>query len=324
VQTVATAKQEMARKPTLTPTPHPTLPHAPTGVLFGHSGIDCVVGSWISVAGCSHSCGADGARTSTRTIQKYPQHGGKACPPMVKTASCNRKVCPTDCVLTPWSKWSKCSNTCGKGHKKRTRGVKWWAVGDTGKQCPGLDFEAAYMQLQTCFKIACPTPVDCEVSDWTPMTPCYNKHGCGAGGTLRRMKLVLKEPMGGGKMCPESFEPDKHKEGEVWKMSEYHACTMPNKCTGSPTHAPTAPPTPGACTVAEWEPTGAGCNQSCGSSGKMAFTRKIVSFGSNCPPLFESRPCTPLPPPCPVNCALTSWSPWSKCSNTCGKGHKQR
>jgi hypothetical protein len=32
-----------------------------------------------------------------------------------------------------------------------------------------------FMQLRPCFKQACPRPVDCEVSDWIPMTPCYDK-----------------------------------------------------------------------------------------------------------------------------------------------------
>jgi hypothetical protein len=85
-------KLQLPHTPTLAPTPHPTLPQAPTGVLFGHSGIACTVGKWSSIAGCSRSCGPDGMMTSTRPIVKYPQHGGKKCPPLVKTESCNKKV----------------------------------------------------------------------------------------------------------------------------------------------------------------------------------------------------------------------------------------
>lgn len=40
-----------------------------------------------------------------------------------------------DCVVTPWSEWSECSVTCGKGFIMKTRMIKIQAQ-NGGRRCP--------------------------------------------------------------------------------------------------------------------------------------------------------------------------------------------
>lgn len=44
-----------------------------------------------------------------------------------------------------------------------------------------------------------PTPIDCELSEWTNWSTCSVT--CGAGGFSEKYRQVLVEPMNGGKAC---------------------------------------------------------------------------------------------------------------------------
>jgi hypothetical protein len=162
------------------------------------------------------------------------------------------------------------------------------------------------------------------------MTPCYNKHGCGAGGTLRRMKLVLKEPTGGGKMCP-AWATKAISDGgeEVPKKVETAACNLP-RChhgTPAPTSSPAPTPAPtlyASCVVSAWA-LRESCSKSCGG-GLQLSTRRITTYpeagGRACPALFRRTRCNLKP--CAHDCELSSWTAWGGCSAKCGHGHRRR
>merc|ERR1719478_933536 len=76
------------------------------------------------------------------------------------------------------------------------------------------------------------------------------------------------------------------------------------------------------CEVSKWDPEE--CTKVC-ASGEQKLSRNVLTHpngGAKCLPLAAVRSCNNKP--CPVNCKLSTWSGWSKCSADCGGGVTQR
>jgi len=76
------------------------------------------------------------------------------------------------------------------------------------------------------------------------------------------------------------------------------------------------------CEVSPWTPEA--CTKKC-AGGVQKLTRSVQSHpngGSKCLPLSARKRCNLGA--CPVNCALSQWSGWSRCSSKCGGGLSQR
>jgi len=76
------------------------------------------------------------------------------------------------------------------------------------------------------------------------------------------------------------------------------------------------------CEVSKWEPEE--CTVAC-AGGTQVITRKVLAGakdGAECLGLEAIRSCNNQP--CPVDCKLSAWSGWSKCSAECGGGLMQR
>jgi hypothetical protein len=76
------------------------------------------------------------------------------------------------------------------------------------------------------------------------------------------------------------------------------------------------------CEVAKWSPEE--CTKKC-AGGEQKLTRSVMTHpngGAKCLPLAAMRSCNDQP--CPVDCKLSTWSGWSKCSADCGGGVSQR
>lgn len=119
--------------------------------------VDCVEGQWGSFGTCSKSCGT-GQYTRTREPVRQPASGacgltnqkhctqgwggGTPCDALrwSDTQDCNKHACPVDCVVTTWSQWSTCTQSCAAdghtaGYTDRDRAVTVFpAYG--GKACP--------------------------------------------------------------------------------------------------------------------------------------------------------------------------------------------
>jgi len=82
------------------------------------------------------------------------------------------------------------------------------------------------------------------------------------------------------------------------------------------------------CEVSKWDPEE--CTKVCkaGSDktgGTQKLTRNVLTHpngGAKCLPLAAERSCNNQP--CPVDCKLSTWTGWSKCSAQCGGGVEQR
>merc|ERR1719484_257360 len=76
------------------------------------------------------------------------------------------------------------------------------------------------------------------------------------------------------------------------------------------------------CEVSKWNPED--CTKKC-SGGEQKLTRNVLTHpdgGAKCLPLAAMRTCNQQP--CPVDCKVSTWSGWSKCSAECGGGVQQR
>lgn len=54
--------------------------------------------------------------------------------------------CPSDCKLSEWSNWSRCSKSCGSGVKVRSKWLREKPY-NGGRPCPKLDHINQVMQL---------------------------------------------------------------------------------------------------------------------------------------------------------------------------------
>jgi len=76
------------------------------------------------------------------------------------------------------------------------------------------------------------------------------------------------------------------------------------------------------CVVSKWDPEE--CTKKC-AAGEQKLTRNVMTHpnkGAKCLPLTALKTCNPQP--CPVDCKLSTWTGWSKCSAQCGGGVQQR
>lgn len=82
---------------------------------------DCVVGDWSDWTTCSEECGG-GSQTRKRDTYIDPANGGKPCPALTETRSCNDHPCPVDADVGPWSEWGPTPDSSTNEHPscKRT------------------------------------------------------------------------------------------------------------------------------------------------------------------------------------------------------------
>lgn len=301
--------------------------------------VDCQMEAWGPWSVCKKTCGT-GAQSSFRGVAVPAAFGGKACTTKVQTRACNTFSCPVDCVVSNYNSWSACSKTCGNGIQSRSRSVVT-QVRLGGKLCP-----SEMTQAQSCTDGAC--PVHCFVSAFTKWSDCSKS--CGSG-TQARSRSVLVHPQYGGYTCPLLDEQQTCNteacpiDCVVSGYSAWGACSL--TCGGgrqtrtssvitAAAHGGKAcpaqllgracnvDPCPIDCLVSEFSQWSA-CSKSCNGgvqSKRRSITQPVAYGGKVCPSLQVSRDCNIQD--CPVNCALSQWNSWSKCSQSCGTGTSGR
>ncbi|KAF7663205.1 hypothetical protein LDENG_00216530, partial [Lucifuga dentata] len=156
----------------------------------------CVVTEWGEWDPCSVTCGL-GMRRRERMVKMPPIDGSMCTAEVAEVEKCMMPECHTiPCMLSPWSDWSECSVTCGRGMRTRQRMLK----SDPAECTEELE------QTEKCMLPECPT--DCMVSEWSEWSEC-NK-SCGKGHTIRT-RMIKLEPQFGGNTCPETIQRKKCK-----------------------------------------------------------------------------------------------------------------
>lgn len=264
---------------------------------------------WMAWEACPTTCGE--ARRRRRRGCNPPRHGGKECPRERKYyeqfSDCNNPPC-ADPMWTAWSPWSKCSLTCGVGHKRRTR--KCEDLITRTPMIPGLDCLGGSTEMEEDCKLR-DCPINGAWTGWQAWSSCSVL--CGDNG-FRTHKRYCANPLPqfGGKKCPGHDE-------------EKGPCENLMPC---PVHC-------------EWSFWGGWtpCSVTCGPIGagsQERYRHKAIEAkygGRKCSGTTkEQRACyhqkmaevqekkiTPVIYFCPVDCIWADWNPWSPCPDCMGE-----
>uniref|UniRef100_A0A8C5MSR1 Spondin-1 n=1 Tax=Leptobrachium leishanense TaxID=445787 RepID=A0A8C5MSR1_9ANUR len=166
----------------------------------------CIVTEWGEWEECSATCGM-GMKKRHRMIKMTPADGSMCKTESTEVEKCMMPECHTiPCVHSPWSEWSDCSVTCGKGSRTRQRMLKSPAeLGDCNEELK---------QVEKCMLPEC--PIHCELTEWSHWSEC-NK-SCGKGHMIRT-RMITSEPQFGGAVCPETVQRKKCRLRKCQKSS---------------------------------------------------------------------------------------------------------
>ncbi|XP_032880576.1 thrombospondin type-1 domain-containing protein 7B [Amblyraja radiata] len=214
-------------------------------------------------------------------------------------------LCPSDCKLSEWSKWSACSKSCGSGIQTRSKWLREKAY-NGGRPCLKLDVKNQVYDRIPCYG-------DCIKHSWKaePWSDCRingreSMHSCGEGVQTRKVRCVRNTADGLGKIV----------EDALCGYSEIpvgvHQCFL--YC-------------PGDCVMSDWGQWSL-CPKGCNNLNTRVRVRsplRLPMDGKSCPETSEVEPCV-----LNKNCFqfLYNLTEWSSCQLSdkavCGQGLKIR
>ncbi|KAK6588702.1 thrombospondin type 1 domain-containing [Cryptosporidium xiaoi] len=263
----------------------------------------CQVGQWSNWSNCSATCG-DGYQSRSRILQ-VPSYGKKCELATEEIRKCNESVCPSSCIVSPWSEWSGCLGGCDeKPFRRRERMIL--EPPTLNQECPNLVEIKTNDEIMLTVNLSdennsdllCPKiencPIDCEAGPWSGWSEC--DVNCGIG-IQKRRRNIKNRGTDGGASCP--------------PLEDFRPCAR-KSCKSD-------------CILSEWSEWEQ-CSKSCGG-GSRARSRNIVSApneGSECGILKEFEPCNEFQCIATRDCEVGQWSAWSPCTATCGGGVKRR
>nr|XP_034985345.1 thrombospondin type-1 domain-containing protein 7A isoform X1 [Zootoca vivipara] len=235
---------------------------------------------------------------------------------LVETSRCNSHgyieeaciiPCPSDCKLSEWSNWSRCSKSCGSGVKVRSKWLREKPY-NGGRPCPKLDH---VNQAQVYEVVPCHSDCSQYIGVTEPWSVCKVtnvdlKENCGEGVQTRKVRC-MQNTMDGPSDTVEDYLCDQEE--------------MPigaRKCTL---------PCPEDCVLSEWGQWSR-CSLPCNGSSVRERTAEVVRHpqgGKPCPAAVETEPCS-----LNKNCYHYDYNvtDWSTCQLSekavCGNGIKTR
>uniref|UniRef100_A0A8B9RHX6 Thrombospondin type-1 domain-containing protein 7A n=1 Tax=Astyanax mexicanus TaxID=7994 RepID=A0A8B9RHX6_ASTMX len=233
---------------------------------------------------------------------------------LVETSRCNSHgyieeaciiPCPSDCKLSEWSNWSRCSKSCGSGVKVRSKWLREKPY-NGGRPCPKLDHINQVYEVVPCVS-------DCTQYVWVTepwsMWKVSNvdlKENCGEGVQTRKVRCMLNTVDG----------PTDAVDDYLCDPEEMPAGTRESRL-----------PCPEDCVLSDWSPW-TPCELPCSGRGdrqRTAYALRLPKEGRECPKSMETEPCL-----LNRNCYHYSYNitDWSTCqlsaSAVCGVGLKTR
>ncbi|XP_078454669.1 thrombospondin type-1 domain-containing protein 7A-like [Lampetra planeri] len=287
------------------------------------------------VTGDLRECG-QGA--SYRALACFDQEGRLADLALCSTTDYQEESCvvpcPSDCKLSEWSSWSRCTKSCGSGMKVRSKWLREKPY-NRGRPCPKLDHVnqaslrrcsltalaptvfSGYTRGDLCFCAqvyeAVPCHSECGQHVWIsePWTVCHVTRigatdSCGEGSQTRPVRCVVNTVEGPGDTVDDPLcDTDVRLEG-------VRQCRLP--C-------------PNECVMSEWGPW-TKCPQPCDVETvriRSRFIQRMPADGETCPEDTESEHCV-----LNQNCFhyrynLTEWSTCQLSERAvCGQGSRTR
>jgi len=282
--------------------------------------VNCTLTDWSSWSVCTAQCDG-GITTRTRVVKTKAQFGGRPCTdadPTFEQQICNAQSCnevvsvppPQDCVMSPWSNWSICSDMCGNGVQTQTRYIITPAY--YGGACD-MSLSNTQPCATTLGNNGCPipvVPVDCILTLWSAWSAC--SVACG-GGTQAITRSIVSPAAFGGAACP--------------KDPSFYFATQP--CNTQACPAPSLPAV--NCVQSDFQPWSA-CSVLCGGGFQVQTSVVVTSaaYGgrfcsSQQTDYVHFQPCNQQV--CPVgkvDCVMGPWSEYGPCGNSCGNGFQVR
>ncbi|XP_062384557.1 thrombospondin type-1 domain-containing protein 7B-like [Sardina pilchardus] len=265
----------------------------------------CVTSQWSQWSTCPMACPPSALRWRGRHVLRQPQRG-HACLELNQSQPC---LFNSTCFSYSYSysDWSSCqlseNAVCGQGIKTRLH------------RCVRSDGEPAEMSL--CAErgpsdkliISCEVscPVNCLVSAWSPWSEC--SHTCGNRSQTLRSRMVLQEAGDGGQSCPAHLSQTKPcpiMPCHSWLLGHWSSCQIEGAECGEGVKVRNL-----TCVV-HW-----GALVSV-SRSDAAVEEERCERGQR--PERDTPVQLPCSVPCPGDCHLTEWSPWSSCQLMCMDG----
>lgn len=236
-----------------------------------------------------------------RYVQQLPYGAGKPCPPLMETAVQVDRLPLCSSFSWATSEWSACvpvpGAVCNGGTRERNvtcvRTKDWTPV--SSELCSPHPRPPMQQQCRV------PCPMDCQVSHWSPWGHCL-PHIRGSPfpapeeGYRVRTRIVRAAPSHGGSECPH--------------LKEVEACDRAVLSHWEPRPWGTCRPLSGGTCGDGMQTRDANCVF---FDGTVVDDAHCIIYES---PINKERECTV---PCPEDCVLSNWSPWSPCSSPCAE-----
>ncbi|KAF4083405.1 hypothetical protein AMELA_G00140860 [Ameiurus melas] len=265
----------------------------------------CVTSEWSPWNECPMGCNEKELRWRSKRVLRMPGRG-HTCPELNQTQFCTNTTCLS--YSYAYSDWSSCqlsdNAVCGQGTKTRLLNC--------------IDGDGKLVELSMCKewgpsrgKLSAPCevscPVDCLLSDWSLWSEC--SHTCGAQSQMARSRLVLHQAEEGGRPCPSQLSQTKPcpiRPCYSWMLGDWNSCRVEGAECGDGVRERNV-----SCVV-HWGSIAGPPHP------KAVKEEHCVENGlSKANGTELHQPCSI---PCPGDCHLTNWSPWSVCQLLCLDG----
>ncbi|XP_028835225.1 thrombospondin, type I, domain containing 7Ab isoform X4 [Denticeps clupeoides] len=235
---------------------------------------------------------------------------------LVETLRCNSHgyieeaciiACPSDCKLSEWSNWSRCSKSCGSGVKVRSKWLREKPY-NGGRPCPKLDH---INQAQVYEVVPCVS--DCSQYVWVAepwsmwkVSSVDLKENCGEGVQTRKVRCMLNTVDG----------PSDAVEDYLCDPEEMPLGTREYRL-----------PCPEDCVLSVWS-SWTRCRMPCDGRAdreRTAYAIRLPSGGRQCPETKQTEVCLLNKNCYHYSYNITDWSTCQLSSNAvCGSGLKTR
>ncbi|XP_061597146.1 thrombospondin type-1 domain-containing protein 7A [Cololabis saira] len=235
---------------------------------------------------------------------------------IVETSRCNSHgyieeaciiPCPSDCKLSEWSNWSRCSKSCGSGVKVRSKWLREKPY-NGGRPCPKLDHvnQAQVYEVVPCLSYCGQYVWVAEPWSVWKVSNVDLKVNCGEGVQTRKTRCMLNTIDG----------PSEYVEDYLCDPEE-----MPLGARNS--HLPC----PEDCVLSDWgvwSPCPLPCSEN-RTRERVAYPLRKPGEDKTCPPTAETEPCKLNRNCFHYSYNITDWSTCQLSENAvCGNGIKTR